>query len=187
MALEHSQAKALLASVEATRRRTHSVLTENWFPMILFGTLAVVSVPVAEFWSQTAMVALWLFGSPLAALATALWYRGRAIELGVSTNGWPYVITGVAIIVGCAALGIAGRGGRVSYAGPLFVIGLGYLVFARLDRSLPGALLGAAMVAASIVAFILQPSHVYAVTMLPFGVGGLLLGLWSLMKVRRAR
>ena len=187
MALEHSQAKALISSVEATRRQTHAMLSENWFPMILFGTLAIVAVPVAEFWSQTAMEALWIFGAPLAVLATGLWYRGREIEVGVSTNALPYAITGIAIIVGCTALGIAGRGGRVSYAGPLFVIGFGYLVFARLDRSLAGAILGAGMVAAAVIAFLIQPAHVYAATMLPFGVGSVLLGLWSLIQVKRVR
>jgi hypothetical protein len=155
--------------------------------MILFGTLALTSVPVAEFWSPTAMEALWLFGAPLAVLATGLWYRAREIEIGVSVNPWPYVATAAAIIVGCTALGIAGRGGRISYVGPLFVIGLGYLVFARLDRSPVGAIFGAAMAAAAVVAFALKPPHTYEVTMLPFGAGALLLGLWNLMRSKRAR
>lgn len=185
MALEHSRARELLASAEGARRQTRFVLGANWFPMILFGTLALASVPVAEFWSSTAMEALWLFGAPLAALATSLWYRGREIEIGVSVNPWPYVVTAAAIIVGCAALGIAGRGGRISYTGPLFVIGLGYLVFARLDRSPAGAIFGAAMTAAAIVAYALQPPHLYVVTMLPFGTGALLLGLWNLISVKR--
>jgi hypothetical protein len=187
MALDHSQAEALLSSVETTRRQTHSVLSENWFPMILFGTLALASVPVAEFWSANAMAALWMLGAPLGLLATGLWYRSRAIQVGVSANGWPYVLTGAAIVLGCAAAGVAGRGGRLSYAGPLVVIGLGYLVFARLDRSWAGAILGAGTIAAGIIAFTLQPHHVYSMTMLPFGVGALLLGLWNLVQVKRAR
>jgi hypothetical protein len=187
MALEHSRATELLASAEGARRQTRSVLSANWFPMILFGTLALISVPVAEFWSSTAMEALWLFGAPLAALATGLWYRAREIETGVSVNPRPYVVTAAAIIVGCTALGIAGRGGRISYAGPLFVIGLGYLVFARLDRSPAGVIFGAAMVAAALVAFALEPAHLYVLTMLPFGAGALLLGLWSLVRGMRAQ
>jgi hypothetical protein len=185
MVLEQSQAKTLLTAAEGARERTRSVLSTNWFPMILFGVLALVSIPVAEFWSGTAVAALWLVGSPLATLATALWYRGRAIEIGVSAKPWPYVVTAVGIVVGCMATGIAGRGGPISYAGPLLVIGLGYLVFGRLDRSLLGAGFGAAMATVAIIVFALKPQHAYTLTMLPFGAGSVLLGLWNLLQVRR--
>jgi hypothetical protein len=185
MVLEQSQAKALLTAAEGARARTRSVLSANWFPMIVFGMLALVSVPVAEFWSWTAEAALWLIGAPLATVATALWYRSRAIKIGVSVNPWPYVVTAVAIMVGCTATGIAGRGGPVSYAGPLLVIGLGYLVFGRLDRSLVGAAFGAAMAIVAIIVFALKPQHLYALTMLPFGAGSVLLGLWNLLQARR--
>jgi hypothetical protein len=185
MVFEHSQAKALLTAAEGARARTRSVLSANWFPMILFGALALVSVPVAEFWSWKAMAGVWLVGAPLATLATALWYRGRAFEIGVSVNPWPYVVTAVAIVVGCTAAGMAGRGGALSYAGPLFVIGLGYLVFGRLDRSLLGTGLGAAMAIVAIIVFALKPQHAYALTMLSFGAGSMLLGLWNLVQVRR--
>lgn len=185
MVLDRSQAKALLASTEGARSQTRSVLSTNWFPMILFGVLALVSIPVAEFWPGRAVAALWLVGAPLATLATALWYRSRTIEIGVSVNPLPYVATAVAIMVGCTATGIAGRGGPVSYAGPLLVIGLGYLVFGRLDRSLLGAGFGLAMAAVAITVFAFKPQHVYALTMLPFGAGSLLLGWWNLLQARR--
>src|ERR1700694_3179619 len=185
MIQDQSQAKTLFTSAEGARERTRSVLSANWFPMILFGVLALVSIPVAEFWSWTAVAALWLVGAPLGTLATALWYRSRATELGLSANPWPYVITAVAIVVGCTATGMAGRGGPVSYAGPLLVIGLGYLVFGRLDRSLLVGAFGAAMATVAIVVFALKPQHVYTLTMLPFGAGSALLGLWNLRQARR--
>lgn len=180
MVLDESQARSLISAAEDARKHSRAVVGANWFPMILFGTLALVSVPVAVFWSLTAMEALWLVGAPLAALATALWYRGREIETGLSANPWPYVATAVAIIVACTATGIAGRGGPLSYAGPLFAIGVGYLVFARLDRSRAGAVLGAALVVGAILVIALRPSNAYAATMLPFGVGSILLGFWNL-------
>jgi hypothetical protein len=184
MVLEQSQAKILLTAAEGARDRTRSVLSANWFPTILFGVLALVSVPVAEFWSWTALATLWLVGAPLATLATGLWYRSRAIEIGISVNPWRYVATAVAIVVGCTATGMAGRGGPVSYAGPLFVIGLGYLIFGRLDRSLLGAAFGAAMAIIAIIVFALKPQHIYTLTMLPFGAGSVLLGLWNLVQAR---
>lgn len=185
MVLDQSQAKTLLTEAEGARARTRSVLSTNWFPMILFGLLALVSVPVAEFWPGTAVAALWLVGAPLGTLATALWYRSRTIEIGVSVNPWPYVVTAVAIIVGCTVTGMAGAGGRISYAGPLFVIGLGYFAFGRLDRSLLGAGFGAAMAIVAIIVFAVKPQHVYALTMLAFGAGSLLLGSWNLLQARR--
>lgn len=185
MVLDQSQAKALLTTTEGARAQTRSVLSANWFPMILFGVLALVSVPVAEFWTWTAVAALWLVGAPLATLATALWYRSRAIEIGVSVNPWPYMVTAIAIGVGCTATGMAGRGGPVSYAGPLLVIGLGYLVFGRLDRNLIGAGFGVAMATVAILVFALKPQHVYTLTMLPFGAGSALLGWWNLLQARR--
>jgi hypothetical protein len=185
MVLEQSQAKAMLAAAEGARGRTRSVLSTNWFPMILFGVLGLVSIPVAEFWPGTAVAALWLVGAPLATLATALWYRSRAIEIGVSVNPWPYMVTAVAIVVGCIATGVAGHGGPVSYAGPLLVIGLGYFVFGGLDRNLLGAGFGAAMATIAIIVFALRPQHAYTLTMLAFGAGSVLLGLWNLLQVRR--
>jgi len=107
------------------------------------------------------------------------------MEIGVSVNPWPYLATAVAIVVGCTATGMAGRGGPVSYAGPLLFIGLGYLVFGRLDRSLLGAGFGAAMTTVAIIVFALKPQHVYTLTMVPFGAGSLLLGLWNLLQARR--
>lgn len=185
MVLDQSDAKTLLTVAEGARARTRAVLSANWFPMILFGVLALVSVPVAELWSWTAAAALWLVGAPLASLATALWYRSRAIEIGVSVNPWPYVITAVAIVVGCTATGMAGRGGPVSYAGPLLVIGLGYLVFGRLDRNLLGAGFGVAMATVAIIVFALKPQHAYTLTMLAFGAGSVLLGVVNLSQAKR--
>jgi hypothetical protein len=185
MVQDQSQAKTLLTAAEGARERTRSVLSTNWFPMILFGVLALVSIPVAEFWSGTAVAVLWLVGASLGTVATASWYRGRAIEIGVSAQPWPYVVTAVGIVVGCMATGIAGHGGPVSYAGPLLVIGLGYLVFGRLDRSLLGSGFGAAMATVAIIVFAVRPQHAYTLTMLAFGAGSVLLGLWNLLQVRR--
>ena len=185
MVLDQSDAKTLLTVAAGARAQTRAVLSANWFPMILFGVLALVSIPVAEFWSGMAVAALWLVGAPLGTVATALWYRSRAIEIGVSVNPWPYVITAVAIVVGCTATGMAGRGGPVSYAGPLLVIGLGYLVFGRLDRSLLGAGFGVAMATVAIIVFAIKPEHVYTLTMLAFGAGSVLLGWRNLLQDRR--
>lgn len=187
MAVEHSSDQQLIDSVQRARHQTRSVLSTNWFPMILFGLLALVSVPVYQIWSWQAMAALWIVGAPLAGVATGGWYRSRANRIGISVNPIPYVITALAIFVGCMAFGIAGRGDALSYAGPVMVIGLGYVAFAVFDKSALDAVFGAAVAGAGIAVLALRPSHAYAVTMLFFGIGAVLLGLRNLLQARRTR
>lgn len=183
--METSDADRLLGATRAAGRRTRSLLAANSFPMILFGLLALASAPVAEVWSWPATAVLWLVGAPLCAVATGLWYRSRELEHGVAANAWPFIATAVFILVGATALGMAGRGGAVSYAGPLFVIGLGYLVFARLERSVSVAGLGACVLVGAIALALLRPSHAYTIGVVIFGVGSVLLGLVSLTRERR--
>lgn len=183
--MQTSEADRLLGATRAAGRRTRSLLAANSFPLILFGLLAIASAPVAEVWSWPAIAVLWLVGAPVASVATGLWYRSRAFEHGVATNAWPFIATTIFIVVGATALGIAGRGGVVSYAGPLFVIGLGYLAFARLERSLSVAGLAACVLVGAIALALLRPSHAYTIGVVIFGAGSVLLGLVSLVRERR--
>ncbi len=183
--MQTSEADRLLGATQAAGRRTRSILAANSFPMILFGVLALASAPVAETWSWPAIAVLWLVGAPLASVATGLWYRSRELEHGVAANAWPFIATSVCIVVGATALGIAGRGGALSYAGPLFVIGLGYLVFARLERSVPVVGLAACVLVSAIALALLKPPHAYTIGVVVFGLGSVLLGVVSLVRERR--
>jgi hypothetical protein len=183
--MQTSDADRLLGATNAAGRRTRSILAANSFPMVLFGVLALASALVAEAWSWPAIAVLWLVGAPLASLATGLWYRNRELEHGVAANASPFIATAVCIVVGATALGIAGRGGPLSYAGPLLVIGLGYLVFARLERSVPVAALAACVLVSAIALALLRPPHAYTLGVLVFGCGSVLLGVVSLVRERR--
>ncbi len=187
MAIDLPQAEELLAAAEGARRQARSSLASHWFPMILFGALSLASVFVLEFWSWVAMAALWVVGAPLGSIATSLWYARRYQQVGVRSKAWPYVGVAMALIVGCIAFGWAGEGGPLSYAGPLFLIGLAYLFFARLYRSWAVAVLAAAMVVAAVVVYTVRPAHAYALTIGPFGAGSVLLGLWNFLQAERAR
>jgi hypothetical protein len=182
--MQTSEADRLLGTTQAAGRRTRSILAANSFPLILFGVLALASAPVAEAWSWPAIAVLWLVGAPLAAVATGLWYRSRELEHGVAAVAWPFIATAVCIVGGATALGIAGRGSALSYAGPLFVIGLGYMVFARLERSVPVAGLAAGVLASAVTLALLRPPHAYTIGVLVFGVGSVLLGVMSLVRER---
>jgi hypothetical protein len=183
--MQTSEADRLLGATQAAGRRTRSILAANSFPMILFGVLALASALVAEVWPWPATAVLWLVGAPLASVATGLWYRSRELEHGVAANAWPFIATAVCIVVGATALGFAGRGGALSDAGPLFVIGLGYLIFARLERSVPVAGLAACVLVSAIALALLRPSHAYTIGVVVFGVGSVLLGVVSLVRERR--
>ncbi len=183
--MQTSDADRLIGVTHAAGRRTRSILAANSFPMILFGVLALASAPVAEVWSWPAIAVLWLVGAPLASVATGLWYRSRELEQGVAANASPFIATAVCIVIGATALGIAGRGGPLSYAGPLFVIGFGYLVFARLERSAPVAAMAVGVLVSAIALALLRPAHAYTVGIVIFGVGSVLLGVVSLVRERR--
>jgi hypothetical protein len=182
--MQTSEADRLLRTTQAAGQRTRSILAANSFPLILFGVLALASAPVAEAWSWPAIAVLWLVGAPLASVATGLWYRSRELEHGVAAVAWPFIATAVSIVVGATALGIAGRGSALSYAGPLFVIGLGYLVFARLERSAPVAGLGVGVLVSALALVLLRPPHAYTIGVLVFGIGSVLLGVMSLVRER---
>jgi hypothetical protein len=183
--MQTSDADRLLGVTHGAGRRTRSILAANSFPMILFGVLALASAPVAEAWSWPAIAVLWLVGAPLASVATGLWYRSRELELGVAANASRFIATAICIVVGATVLGIAGRGGPLSYAGPLFVIGLGYLVFARLERSVPVAAMAVGVLVSAIALALLRPAHAYTVGVVIFGVGSVLIGVVSLVNERR--
>jgi hypothetical protein len=183
--MQASESDRLLGTTRAAGRRTRSILAANSFPMILFGSLALGSAVVAEGWPGPAVAVWWLVGAPLASLATALWYRSRELEHGVAANAWPFIATGIGIIVGATALGFLGRDGALGYAGPLFVIGFGYLLFARLERSVPAAAMAVGVLVAAIALALLRPAHAYTIGVVIFGVGSVLTGVMSLVRERR--
>jgi hypothetical protein len=183
--MQTSETDQLLGATRAASRRTRSILAANSFPMILFGLLALGSAPVVEVWPGPAVVVWWLVGAPLASVATALWYRRREMEHGVAANAWPFIATAIGIIVGATALGILGRDSALGFAGPLFVIGAGYLVFARLERSVPVAAMAIGVLVCAIALAVLKPAHAYTIGVVIFGVGSVLIGLVSLARERR--
>ena len=183
--MQASESDRLLGATRAAGRRTRSILGANSFPMILFGLLALGSAAVAEAWPGPAVLVWWLVGAPLASVATGLWYQRREMEHGVAADAWPFIATAIGIIVGATALGFLGRDGALGYAGPLFVIGAGYLVFAWLERSVPAAAMAIGVLVTAIAMALLRPAHAYTIGVVIFGVGSVLVGVMSLVKERR--
>jgi hypothetical protein len=120
------------------------------------------------------------------ALVTALWYRNHNLVVGVSHDPAGYVATGVGIVVVALVLGLLGRGGRLSYGGPLWAIGAGYLIFSWLESRLSLGLFGALVFLGGLGIYLAQPPHAYTVLIVGAGLAAIVLGLWNRFETRAA-
>jgi hypothetical protein len=146
---------ATLQQVEEVRQRTRVDVHPIWFPMVLFGVLGILSTPFLFVWDGAGMGLYWLVAGPAGGVATARYYRNRALSLGAGVRGGAYVAIGVAILVG------AWVGGAVSESAavPLLAVSAGYLGFAWLDKSWPVAGVAAVLAVTSAVFAITDPAH----------------------------
>lgn len=177
--------RELEGTVEETRRRTRLLISDYWFPNIFFGATALVAAALLEKGLVPAMVVLWAIAGPIGILLTSLYYVRKERTVGVARTAWPYALTGIGIFVGCMAAGFLGRGHLLSYAGPLAVIGLGYLVFAWLERKLGIALVGALTVLLGGSLLLVSPGHAYSLVLAFFGAAALVVGTWNRIQMRR--
>ena len=132
------QAVQTLQQVELLRRQTRSTVHDLWFPCALFGGLMLVGAAILATAGGPTVGAYWAVAGPLGGIATGEYYRQRERRLRVQGPAVPYVLTGVAIMVGCfLAGGIGGATGRdmLAAAGTLLVTSAGALVMALFARS----------------------------------------------------
>lgn len=187
--MDSPQDTNLLREVEGTvveaRRRTRLLIGDYWFPNVFFGATALVAAALLEKGWVLAMVVLWAVAGPIGILLTSLYYARKERAVGVARTAWPYALTGIGIFVGCMAAGFLGRGHLLSYAGPLTVIGVGYLVFAWLERQVGIALVGALTVLLGASLFLVNPGHAYSLVLAVFGAAALVLGTWNGIHMRR--
>ena len=165
--MQAADAREMMDAARAAPRRTRAqFLGMNWFPMILFGAVVLLSGIVFQLSSWPVFVGLWVVASCVGGPLTGVWARSRARRAGVIPR-WPrpFVVVGVAIWIGACALGIIGvavvRSPVVAYALPLIWVGAMYPVLAAIQRDLRIAA-GAAWVGAigAVVATV-QPYHLY--------------------------
>lgn len=182
--MDRAQAERVTFSAEQARRRARVALGAYWLPLILFGMLTLASAGVTEVAPGLAVGLLWAVGAPLATIATALWYRSRTAELGIGADPRPYGLTAIGILVAAFALGALGRGSITSYAGPLLAVGLGYLVFARLQQSLALLVAAGATIALGVGLFLVHPAHAYSFVAAGLGAGAIVLGIANWLQER---
>lgn len=136
--MSEQMAADALGDVERVRRRVRGDLSGMWFPLVLFGAAFLASVPAIELLGGSRVGLYWAIVGIAGGSATGWFYRRRQIELGAVRGGRAYIAIAVVVLVG--ALGIAAVGERIGFRdltffGPSVVVALGYLGWARLERS----------------------------------------------------
>jgi len=97
---------ALVADLDRLANRLPALLyRDGWFPLALFGLLALASVPVFDRWdpATTPSWLWWALGGPLGAYATIAWSaqrsRGLGVKPGNTLQGW---LLNLLVVVGCS-------------------------------------------------------------------------------------
>jgi len=162
-----------LRQVDQVRERTRAAVHPAWFPLIVFGVLGLASIPFSFIGEGAGIGLFWLVAGPSGGFATARYYRNRAISLGVGMRGRAYMALGIALFLSAWVAGFITE----SAAGPMLAVAVGYLGFARLDRSWPVAAVAAALGVAAVVVAVVDPDHGDVVLAAVFGLAFTTTGL----------
>jgi len=150
-------------SAQTQRRRARADLRAEWFPLLVFGILTLVSAPLyaqqLSFGPSTVpwVDLYWLVAGSFGYIAVARYYRRREAELGIGSSVAPYVWVGLGLFLFTFGL-LNPFLFAVPFAGmalftfgvwlipgfaPIVAIGAGLLVLARVERSVSLAVFGA--------------------------------------------
>ena len=157
-----------LRHVEEVRRQTRATVHPAWFPMLLFGVFGLASAPFCAIGGELGVGVFWLVAGPVGGVLTSRHYRRRAMAAGAGMRGGPYWAVAGGIFVGCWLAG-ASNSARVETAGPMVAVALGYLVFARLERSWPVAICSGVLALIAVGVGIADIGHSCVVLSLTFG------------------
>jgi hypothetical protein len=184
--MERVNAEQLIGEVEEQRGRARKGLGGYWFPLMLFGSLALVAALTLELGAPERILALWIVAAPAGIIATSIYYGRRARRIGLSAPPMPFILTSLGIAVGASLVGWLGRHTPIGYAGPLLIIGAGYLLFAWLQRSRLAGTFAAALVVVAVFLYLIHPAHGLSLSLAFLGLGSLLVGAWNLRQVASA-
>ncbi len=162
-----------LRQLDEVRQRTKAAVHPAWFPMLLFGSLGLASIPFGFIGDGAGSGLFWLVAGPVGGYATSRYYRNRAFSLGAGVRGRAYTLLGIAIFVTAWVSGLV----TGSAAGPMLAVAIGYLAFARLERSRPVAAVAVVLGVASVIVAVTDPAHGDIVLDLVFGLAFTTTGL----------
>lgn len=136
--MDQQDAAETLRDIEDKRETVRGDLRGMWFPLMLFGSLSILSAAVAWLWAGAALGVFWTVGAVVGCVSTARFYRARAAATGVHADVARPNIVAILIIVGCftsgAAFGALGFD-KAAACVPFLVISAGYAAFGRLEWS----------------------------------------------------
>ena len=180
--------QVLLADAEGIRSRTGSLLHSYWFPLVLFGTLSVLSAPLNLIGDGRWVGLFWIVAAPLGSVATGRQSRRREERVGIAAPPLPYILTAAALILGTMVSGIGGGvtgHEQLADMGPYVFIGLGYLLFARLHRSRLVAAIAVGLLIADGLMIVANAGDAGAWLAAGFGLTGIIAGLFARGNERR--
>lgn len=131
------QAAEALEEVARLRRVTRRSLGRPWLPLVLFGSLTMLSGLVILAADTAALPWLWFGAGAGALLVIRRHYRRRARRSGVTGRSRGAWVIGMAIFLGCLAAGFVGgavAGPSVAVLAPMLVALLGYVILAAVQR-----------------------------------------------------
>jgi hypothetical protein len=161
--MQVNEAMEMLVSAQTQRRRARADLRAEWFPLLVFGVLTLVSAPLYAQqlafggWAFPWVYLYWLVAGSLGYVAVARYYRRREAELGIGSSIAPYVLVGLGLFLFTFGL-LNPLLFAVPFAGlalltfpvwlipgfaPIVAIGAGLLVLAWVERSPSLAVFGA--------------------------------------------
>lgn len=155
MSVSAREAREALADLGAVRADTRRSVGTPWFPLVVFGAVAVTTAPLVALVGAWTLAIVWPPASVAGLLLVGRHYRRRSRRHGVAGAGRRSWAIGTAMLVGCSAGGLLGGAvGDPSAAliAPLAVAVAGYLALGWAQHSLAaplgvtaGALAGTAL------------------------------------------
>jgi hypothetical protein len=168
-AMQPDEATRALRKVDAVRRRTLSERRSTWFPLVLFGVLALGAAVACELGDDRAVALCWAVAGPAGGIATGAYAYRRSLRVGVAASPLPYLVTAVAILVGASLTGALSTGSARTTA-PYLVVALGFLVFAWLERHPVAAVAAVVALVAAVAVVATGPVHGCAILSATLGL-----------------
>lgn len=157
-----------LEEIDTLRGNTRRNLQSFWFPLVLFGTITLLSSPLFEVGDGTAVGLLWAVAGPAGGIATGIYYARRESEVGISRPAAPYVAVAVGIMAGAFLLPQL-TSGDLQQVSSNFAVAAGYLCFALLERDVRVAGIAAVIAAVPLAMLAVAPDSAGLVTALVTG------------------
>ena len=174
MTLYASETARTLSELERLRLQTRRQLAGLSLPLVLFGGVSLVAAALSATLGAEAQAFFWSLAGPAGGIAVSLYYRRRALELGLSRAAWPYICTAVALLLGCFVLGALEQPWGV---GPWLSVAAGYLVFGGLERSAAVIGMSLALAALAVAVGALEVAPAAVILNAAYGVAFLVTGV----------